>query len=152
MQSGKRSMRRIITILAGILVLVMFTGSTAYGANAKPTGKMNINTATQQELAWFLWRNGLGNAIDLSENIVSYRRSNGPFSDIRELREVSGITDHEFDRIKLWIKLTGETDYRPGNERPTPYYPYPGAPAPYDDQPNNRYPNDEPYGPWRLRP
>lgn len=145
-------MKQIITILAGVLVFAVFLGTAAYGIDGAATGKMNINTATQQELAWFLWRNGLGNAVELSENIVSYRQSNGPFNDVRELREVSGVTGYEFDRIKLWVKLTGQTDYRPGSEMPTPGYPYPGEPVPRDDYPHNRYPGDEPYGPWRIRP
>ncbi len=152
MQSRIRSIRRLITILAGVLVFAAFIGTAAYGSDGEATGKLNINTATQQELAWFLWRNGLGNAVELSENIVSYRQLNGPFNDIRGLREVSGITAYEFDRIKLWVKLAGESDYRPGRESPALRYPYPGAPVPRDDYPHNRYPDDEPYGPWRIRP
>ncbi len=152
MRSRVRSIRRLITILAGVLVFAAFIGTAAYGIDGEATGKLNINTATQQELAWFLWRNGLGNAVELSENIVSYRQLNGPFNDIRGLREVRGITAYEFDRIKLWVKLAGESDYRPGREPPAPRYPYPGAPVPRDDYPHNRYPDDEPYGPWRIRP
>jgi competence protein ComEA len=51
------------------------------------TGKVNINTADATTLASTLKGVGLKKA----EAIIEYRKTYGPFHDIQELAEVSGI-------------------------------------------------------------
>lgn len=65
------------------------------------TGRpVNINTAGVEILTELP---GIGEA--LAKRIVDYRTKNGPFSDIRDLLNVSGIGESKLDIIKdyLWI-------------------------------------------------
>jgi len=57
-------------------------------------GRININTASRSEL---MDLPGIGGT--LSERIVEYRRVNGPFSRIEDLRNVSGIGERRFETI-----------------------------------------------------
>ena len=58
-------------------------------------GKVNINTATKEEL---MTLRGIGEAK--AESILLYRHKVGPFQSIEELKHVSGIGDAMFERIK----------------------------------------------------
>lgn len=59
------------------------------------SNKININKATATELATL---DGIGPS--LSQRIVDYRNSNGPFKDISEIKNVSGIGEKRFEAIK----------------------------------------------------
>lgn len=69
-------------------------------ASKKEKGKININTADKKELDQLP---GVGPA--LAERIIEYRKSNGPFKDIAELKKVSGIGEAKFKQIKDKIGL-----------------------------------------------
>ena len=57
---------------------------------------LNINTATAEELADTLPRVGKSTAA----LIVSYREKNGPFKKIEDLKNVKGIGDKTFEKLK----------------------------------------------------
>lgn len=57
--------------------------------------KVNINTATQTELETL---KGVGPS--LADNIIQYRKQNGKFKNLEELRNVTGIGDAKFEQIK----------------------------------------------------
>ena len=57
--------------------------------------KVNINTATQTELETLT---GIGPS--LAEKIIQYRKKNGSFKKVEELKNVSGIGDNKFESIK----------------------------------------------------
>ena len=59
-----------------------------------PTAKVNINTASAEQLDEEL------------ERIVSYRDANGPFTDIEQIKNVSGIGDKKFEAIKDDITIS----------------------------------------------
>ena len=63
-------------------------------------GKLNINSATQQELSMLP---GIGDT--LSMRIIEYREENGPFEEITELREVKGIGTELFEQISQYITV-----------------------------------------------
>ena len=69
------------------------TGSD--GKKEVSAGLVNINEATAQELTSL---SGIG--LARAENIVSYREENGPFSSIEDIKNVSGIGDGIFEKIK----------------------------------------------------
>ncbi len=143
--------RRLVMTIAVLVLTLGFEGLT-HGAHEGATGQVNVNTATKDELAWFLWKSGIGDSAGIAENIVEYRKANGPFRDIDDLRNVRGIDDYAFGQIRLWIKLQGETDYEGNDEGNPPGYPYLENPSLEDNASKGRFPGDEPYGPWRTSP
>jgi competence protein ComEA len=76
-------------------------GSYSKGASNPNPAMVNINTASAQEIADKL--DGIGPA--LGQRIVDYRTSNGPFKDIEEIKNVSGIGDKRFEAIKDKISV-----------------------------------------------
>lgn len=62
--------------------------------------KININTATQTQLESLP---GIGSSTALK--IIAYRKENGKFKRIEDLKEVSGIGDAKFEKIKEQITL-----------------------------------------------
>ena len=61
---------------------------------------VNINTATQTELEELP---GIGPSI--SSRIVEYRNKNGNFKNIEDIKNVTGIGDSKFKKIKDYIKV-----------------------------------------------
>lgn len=57
--------------------------------------KISINTATKEEL---MTLSGIG--ASKAEEIIKYREANGNFKDIAEIKNVSGIGESAFDKIK----------------------------------------------------
>lgn len=65
-------------------------------ARAPELLKVNINTATAKTLQEQL--DGVGEVI--AARIVAYREENGPFGSIEEIKNVKGIGDATFEKIK----------------------------------------------------
>lgn len=63
-------------------------------------GKVNINTATVKELTQLT---GIGDSR--AEAIVSYRDENGAFQAVEQIKQVSGIKDGLFQKIKEKITV-----------------------------------------------
>jgi competence protein ComEA len=59
------------------------------------SSKININTATLEELKTLP---RVGDAI--AQRIIDYREKNGPFRDIKDIKNVSGIGDKMFENLK----------------------------------------------------
>lgn len=76
-------------------------GVFSSGTSNQNSAMININTASAQEMADRL--DGIGPA--LGQRIVDYRTSNGPFKDIEEIKNVSGIGDKRFEAIKNKISV-----------------------------------------------
>lgn len=68
-------------------------------ATIKPT-VVNINKADEKELQSL---NGIGES--LATSIVKYRKENGKFETIEDLKNVPGIGDSKFENIKEYIKV-----------------------------------------------
>lgn len=71
--------------------IVSNQGSTTSTKNEK----ININKATEEELDTLP---GIGEST--AKKIIEYREEKGTFKNIEELKEVSGIGDAKFDKIK----------------------------------------------------
>lgn len=61
---------------------------------------ININTANEVELEQLP---GIGPSI--SSKIVEYRNKNGKFKSIEDIKNVTGIGNNKFDKIKEYIKV-----------------------------------------------
>ncbi|MBC7341719.1 MAG: ComEA family DNA-binding protein [Clostridia bacterium] len=76
-------------------------GPSPAGAGASPaSGKVNINTASAQELDKLP---GIGPT--LAQRIVDYRSQHGPFRSPEDIKNVSGIGDSRYDQIKDLISV-----------------------------------------------
>ena len=59
------------------------------------SGPINLNTATSAELEQLP---GIGPSI--AQKVIDYRQTNGPFTAIEEIQNVSGIGPAKFEQIK----------------------------------------------------
>ena len=79
-------------IVAAVLLVVFVGLISILNANAAEVQKININTASAEELAQL---KGIGPSH--AAKIVAYREKNGPFKMPEELMQVSGIGQKTFD-------------------------------------------------------
>lgn len=68
--------------------------------NESANKKVSINSATKEEL---MTLNGIGEAK--AESIISYREKNGAFKSLEDIKNVSGIGDAAYEKIKDNITL-----------------------------------------------
>lgn len=73
---------------------------TVSSQESSKTDIVNINTATQTELETLP---GIGPSLALK--IIEYRKENGDFASIEDIKNVSGIGDSRFNDIKNYIKV-----------------------------------------------
>lgn len=88
-----------------MVIYIPTIGEVLMDGNGVPTnevddGKININTATSGELESL---SGIGAAKAAS--IITYREQNGPFKEINDLINVSGIGSKSFEQLKDKIKV-----------------------------------------------
>ena len=76
------------------------TNSTQRNTSDTSSKKVNINTATQEELDTLP---GIGPSI--ASKIIDYREQNGKFNSIEEIKEVSGIGEAKYEKIKDSITI-----------------------------------------------
>ena len=80
------------------------SGSDGTYTGVQPGGyaddRIDINTADSAELQKL---NGVGPAT--AEKIISYRESNGRFKSVEEIKNVSGIGDKTYEKIKEHIRV-----------------------------------------------
>lgn len=75
-------------------------GSSSGYQTGRGDGKININTADSAQLQEL---DGIGPAT--AQKIIDYRKENGRFSSIEDIKNVSGIGDKSFEKIKDRIKV-----------------------------------------------
>ena len=90
----------VIRKVAVILIFVALVTFVSNLADAEHSAKVNINTATVEEL---MSLNGIGEKK--AESIVEYREKIGSFAMIDELKGVKGIGDKIFNKIKNHIAI-----------------------------------------------
>ena len=75
--------------------IISNSGGDIIQGNETYQGKVNINTASQTELETLP---GIGTSTAYS--IIEYRKENGLFSQIEDIKNVSGIGDAKYNQIK----------------------------------------------------
>ena len=122
------AIRRLATLAFATAILVWAMGgtwTTAKTANAAPlaaslpppteppapfvskrslTGKINLNTATEEQLR-LLPTVGPAKA----ERIVAWRKKNGGFKRIADLRRVKGFGYKTFKKLEAFLDISGDT-------------------------------------------
>ena len=68
--------------------------------DSNKTNIVNINTANQTQLETLP---GIGASTALK--IINYRKQNGKFNNIEDIKQVSGIGESKFNKIKNFIKV-----------------------------------------------
>ena len=87
--------------LAFTLAALTFAGSAVAAGKPAPTGKVNINTASAEQLEALP---GIG--PKLAERIVEYRQKTGHFKSAEELMNVRGIGEKMFLKLKPLVTVT----------------------------------------------
>lgn len=116
-------MKRLHYIAAALLALMLAFGGTAFAAHQYGKGQVNVNTATRDQLVWFLGQSNVSNPQRIADNILAYRDANGPFEKVTDLKKVKGINDEVFSAISYRVKVSGKTDYDPEAVTPSPGHP-----------------------------
>ncbi len=76
------------------------SGKTPAGIPEADDGKVDLNTASKEEL---MTLSGIGEVK--AEAIIRYREEKGGFTSIEELKEIEGIKDGVFGKVKDQIKI-----------------------------------------------
>lgn len=86
--------------VAGVSVVPALAADKAPAAAGAVMGKVNVNTATAEQLAALP---GVGEVT--AKAIVDYRQMNGPFKTADDLMEVKGIGEKKLEAIRPLVSL-----------------------------------------------
>ena len=95
--------RILVTSLALVFALVASSGLATAAGKPAPTGKVNINTATAQQLTALP---GVGEK--LAARIVEYRQKQGGFKNVSELMNVQGLGEKNLAKIQGYLTTSSE--------------------------------------------
>jgi competence protein ComEA len=95
------TLRRIVATGLALAMAAFMLSGTALAANKPtPTGKVNINTASVEQLTTLP---GVG--PKLAARIVEYRQKSGSFRATQDLLNVKGIGEKNFAKIESWLSV-----------------------------------------------
>lgn len=87
--------------LAFALAALLSTGLATAAGKPAPAGKVNLNTATAEQLTTLP---GVG--PKLAARIVEHRQQQGAFKSIQELMNVKGIGEKNFQKIQVYLAVS----------------------------------------------
>ena len=99
--------KKIRSWRSGAIALVsacLLAAAASAADSASLTGTVNVNTASVAELQLLP---GVGAAR--ANALVELRKSRGGFKSLDELKDVKGIGDAGFDRMRPFVRLDGKT-------------------------------------------
>lgn len=95
--------RFVATAIAVAFALSLTTGLAVAAAKPAPSGKVNINTASVEQLTTLP---GVG--PKLAARILEYRQKSGAFKSVQELMNVRGIGEKNLKKLEQYLSA-GET-------------------------------------------
>jgi competence protein ComEA len=87
--------------LAFVLAAVLSSGLAIAGGKPAPAGKVNLNTATAEQLTTLP---GVG--PKLAARIVEHRQQHGGFKSIQDLMNVKGIGEKNFQKLQTYLAIS----------------------------------------------
>jgi competence protein ComEA len=99
--------RIVAGALALLLAMSLSSGVALAAAKAAPSGKVNINSASVEQLTSLP---GVGEK--LAARIVEYRQKSGGFKSIQEIMNVKGVGEKNFAKLQPFLSA-GETAAKP---------------------------------------
>jgi len=93
--------KRIIAVGLAMALAFLSSAATTFAAKPLPSGKVNINTASVEQLSTLP---GVGEK--LAARIIAYREKSGSFSTPQELMNVRGIGEKNFQRMQEYVTTT----------------------------------------------
>jgi competence protein ComEA len=94
----RRFVAAVLAVALAALAVPSFAGS---GAKPAPTARVNINTASVDQLTTLP---GVGPT--LAARIVEHRQKSGAFRSTQELMNVKGIGEKNYARIEQWLTVS----------------------------------------------
>lgn len=89
-----------IVAAALALAITLSAGVAAAAAKPAPAGKVNINSASVEQLSTVP---GIG--AKLAARIVEHRQKSGPFKSVQELMNVKGVGEKSFEKLQPYLTL-----------------------------------------------
>jgi competence protein ComEA len=99
--------RFVATGLALAMAALLVSGPALAASKPAPTAKVNINTASVEQLTTLP---GVG--PKLAARIVEYRQKSGSFRSAQELMNVKGVGEKNFAKLEAWLTV-GEAPKAP---------------------------------------
>jgi competence protein ComEA len=87
-----------IVAAALALALTLSAGLASAAAKPAPTGKVNINSASAEQLSALP---GIG--AKLASRIVEHRQKSGAFKSVQELMTVKGVGEKNFEKLQPYL-------------------------------------------------
>jgi competence protein ComEA len=91
-----------VTVL--VLAVVLLFQVRFCDAREKLEGKVNINTATESQIALLP---GIGPKI--AGKVINYRADNGNFKTAEDIKKVKGVGNKKFEKMRDYIIIEGDT-------------------------------------------
>jgi len=92
--------RFVATGLALTMAALLVSGPAMAAGKPAPTAKVNINTASVEQLTTLP---GVG--PKLAARIVEYRQKSGTFRSTQELINVKGVGEKNYAKIEAWLTV-----------------------------------------------
>ena len=92
--------RVVATVMTLVLATLVSAGAVLAAAKPAPTAKVNLNTATVEQLTTLP---GVG--PKLAARIVEQRQKEGGFKSTQELMNVRGIGEKNFQKIESYLTV-----------------------------------------------
>ena len=99
--------RLVSAALATLFAVALSVGSAFAAAKPAPAGKINLNTATADQLTAVP---GIGEK--LAARIVEHRQKNGAFKSVQELMNVKGVGEKSLGKLEPFLS-TGAAEAKP---------------------------------------
>jgi competence protein ComEA len=105
MGSRRRAGVRALAGLAALAAIAL--GMPALAADTAPTGTVNVNTATLEELQLLP---GVGESR--ARAVIEARKQRGGFKSVDDLLEVKGIGAASLEKLRPYVTVEGKTTAR----------------------------------------